>query len=63
MRLSYPSSIEVNNRLKIKGKKLDENNPTNGFQDIVWKQNTDALPDMVMTIIPAPTSWAGDKND
>ena len=33
-----------------------ENNMANGFQDIVWNQNTDAGPDMVMTISPAPTS-------
>ena len=45
-----------------------ESNPANGFRDIVQKRNTDdgrtaARPDMVMTISPAPTSWAGDKND
>ena len=33
-----------------------EKYPTN-----VRKQNTDARPDMVMTISPAPTLWAGDK--
>ena len=38
-----------------------ESNPANGFRDIVRKRNTDAQPDMVMTISPAPTSWAGDK--
>ena len=38
-----------------------ESNPANGFRDIVRKQNTDARPDKVMTISPAPTSWAGDK--
>ena len=40
-----------------------ENNPANGFRDIVRKRNTDAQPDMVMTISPVPTSWAGDKNE
>ena len=48
-----------------------ESNPANGFRDIVWKRNTDARmhrrtdarPDMVMTISPAPTSWAVDKNE
>ena len=44
-----------------------ESNPANGFRDIVRKRNTDAQttsrPDMVMTISPAPTSWAGDKSD
>ena len=39
-----------------------ESNPANGFRDIVRKRNTDARPDMVMTISPTPTSWAGDKN-
>ena len=29
-----------------------ESNPANGFRDIVRKQNTDARPDMVMTISP-----------
>ena len=38
-----------------------ESNPANGFKDIVRKRHTDARPDMVMTISPAPTSWAGDK--
>ena len=40
-----------------------ESNPTNGFRDIVRKRNTDARPDMVMTMSPASTSWAGDKKD
>ena len=31
-----------------------ETSPANGFQDIVWKQNADAPPDMAMTISPAP---------
>ena len=38
-----------------------ESNRVNGFGDI-RKRNTDAQTDMVMTIPPAPTSWAGDKN-
>ena len=38
-----------------------ESNPANGFRDIVRKQNTAARPDMMMTISPAPTLWAGDK--
>ena len=41
-----------------------ESNPANSFRDIVRKPTTDAedaRPDMVVTIHPAPTSWAGDK--
>ena len=39
-----------------------ESNPANGFRDIVRKRNTDAQPDMVMTISLAPTLWAEDEN-
>ena len=42
-----------------------ESNPANSFRDIVRKRDTDAQPDMVMTIPPpppAPTSWVGDKH-
>ena len=38
-----------------------ESNPADGFRDIVRKRNTDARPDMVITISPAPTSWAGEQ--
>ena len=38
-----------------------ESNPANGFRDIVQKRNTDAQPDKVIAISPAPSSWAGDK--
>ena len=34
--------------------------PANGFWDI-WKRNTVAQPDIVMTISPTPTSWARNK--
>ena len=37
-----------------------ESDPANGFRDIIRKRNTDARPDMVMTISPAPTLWAGE---
>ena len=40
-----------------------ESNPANGFRDIARKRNTDAQPHMVMTMSPAPTSLAGDKNE
>ena len=40
-----------------------ESTLANGFRDIIRKRNTDARRDMVMTISPAPTSWAGDKKD
>ena len=48
-----------------------KSNLTNGFKDIVRKhdrtdthmhRHTYARPDMVMTIPPSPTSWAGIKN-
>ena len=39
-----------------------ENNPANAFRDIVRKRNTAGRQYMVMTISPAPTSWASDKN-
>ena len=40
-----------------------ENNLANGFRDIVRKRNAGARPEMVMTISPAPTSWARDENE
>ena len=41
-----------------------ENNPANGYRDIVRKRNTDAWPDMLLTISPAILrSLAGDKID
>ena len=38
-----------------------ENNLANGFRDIVREGNVDVRPDMVMTMSPAATSWAGIK--
>ena len=41
-----------------------ENNPANGYLDIIQKQNTDARPDMLLTISPALLrSLAGEKID
>ena len=70
----HPKSIKVNNRLKIKAKKIRSKVITPkrhiytpwemcvcGIKTIRQKRNTTARPHMVMTITPAPTSWAGDK--
>ena len=42
-----------------------ESNPANGFRDIVRERETDARPDMVMTIslplLRKRGAWAGDK--
>ena len=43
-----------------------ESNPVKRFQRYCLEtkhERTDARPDMVMTISPAPTSWAGDNKN